>query len=517
MSWLLRSHIFLLLFIFVSLSFSGQVTGKSAKQKFIVDSLSLLLRSSNDDSTRLRLKCEIAEASSNTRISFWDSLLAETKAKRASYAQAYVLSKMGVLWFMRGDNEKALSFHQDALKIRQETNNKKGMAVSYVNISNIYYNRGEVMKALDLLNKGLLLWMELGNKAEIARVYNLIGIIYDDTGDIPKALDYYNESLKINEQMGNKRGIGYALGNIGVVYKNRNDFAKALEYFFKSLNILEKIGDTDGVAASLKNIGTIYKEQGDFEKALINFEKSLKLNEKTDNKRGVASSLNSIGTIYSLRNDWKNALDYFNRSMKIRREIDDKNNIPYSLNNISSIYFDQKKFAIARAYADTSLAISKEMGFPYPISQSEGMLAKIDSATLNYAGAFEHFKQYILYRDSVNNESTRKASIKSQLNYEFEKKEAVIKEQQEKERVLSEEKNNRQQIIIWAVAFGLLMVVAFAAWVFRSLKTTKSQKIIIEEKQKEIIDSIHYAKRIQQSLLPNDKFIGKTLNRLREK
>jgi hypothetical protein len=36
----------------------------------------------------------------------------------------------------------------------------------------------------------------------------------------------------------------------------------------------------------------------------------------------------------------------------------------------------------------------------------------------------------------------------------------------------------------------------------------------VEEKQKEILDSIHYAKRIQKALIPSDKYIDKNLNRL---
>ncbi len=40
---------------------------------------------------------------------------------------------------------------------------------------------------------------------------------------------------------------------------------------------------------------------------------------------------------------------------------------------------------------------------------------------------------------------------------------------------------------------------------------------IIEHKQEEILDSIRYAKRIQQSLLTNEKYIHKTLERLRRK
>jgi hypothetical protein len=39
------------------------------------------------------------------------------------------------------------------------------------------------------------------------------------------------------------------------------------------------------------------------------------------------------------------------------------------------------------------------------------------------------------------------------------------------------------------------------------------QKEIVEEKQKEVLDSIRYAKRIQNSLLPTDRYIDKVLKR----
>lgn len=41
------------------------------------------------------------------------------------------------------------------------------------------------------------------------------------------------------------------------------------------------------------------------------------------------------------------------------------------------------------------------------------------------------------------------------------------------------------------------------------------QKALIEEKQKEILDSIRYARRIQKSQMPNENFIEKTIERLK--
>ena len=68
-----------------------------------------------------------------------------------------------------------------------------------------------------------------------------------------------------------------------------------------------------------------------------------------------------------------------------------------------------------------------------------------------------------------------------------------------------------------------LVMGEFAVWfllergkVFMDLqkKQIQKQKLLVEEKQKEILDSIQYAKRIQQSLLPTEKYIEKSLKKL---
>ena len=47
-------------------------------------------------------------------------------------------------------------------------------------------------------------------------------------------------------------------------------------------------------------------------------------------------------------------------------------------------------------------------------------------------------------------------------------------------------------------------------------KEVEQQKQLVEENQKEIIDSITYARRIQSSLLPSEKYIEKSLIRLKK-
>ena len=87
---------------------------------------------------------------------------------------------------------------------------------------------------------------------------------------------------------------------------------------------------------------------------------------------------------------------------------------------------------------------------------------------------------------------------------------------QEKKQAIADAESKKQKIVLILVTCVLLLVAVFAFFIYRSFLRKKKdnieinhQKEIIEEKQKEILDSIHYAKRIQTALLPNEKYISK--------
>jgi serine phosphatase RsbU (regulator of sigma subunit) len=313
----------------------------------------------------------------------------------------------------------------------------------------------------------------------------------------------------------------------------QNDIPKALDYYLKSLKIREECGDKAATANSLSNIGNLFYAQNNMPKALYYSERSLKLQEEMDDKEGMSYSLNNLGGIYFNKGDIPKALNYYGRSKKIREDIGDQQGIASSLHNMAVVYLKlasesssngskKKNLSQALFYTDSSLVLSKKLGFPANIRNAEHLLSKIDSANGDCAGAFEHYKQFVFYKDSINNEVNHQASIKNQLKYVFEKKEAVLKEQHEKEKIVVKEKNRFQQIVMWSVVGGLVLVTIFSFFIFRSLQQNqKANKIItlqkeevedknliIEEKQKEIIDSINYAKRIQYSLLAHEDFLN---------
>ena len=85
---------------------------------------------------------------------------------------------------------------------------------------------------------------------------------------------------------------------------------------------------------------------------------------------------------------------------------------------------------------------------------------------------------------------------------------------------LKQERTQKKYLYI-----GLLTIGLFGIFMYNRFRITKKQKQIIEEqkfiveqqkelvdiKQKEILDSIHYAKRIQKAMFPNKNYINRIL------
>lgn len=495
-------------------------------QNRIIDSLSTLLNKNSKDTNYVKLLLALSEEFylfkpdtvipiSIQTINIIDKNLAtaDEKSKHAYLiAKAAAVNNIGVMHYFKGDIPLALEYYNKSLKVSEETGDKKSIAHAIFSIAAIFDSQDSITKAIEYYNRSLKIQEEIDDKNGIASSLNCLGLIYKNQGNIPKALNYYDKALKLREQTGDRSGIAMALNYLANIYREQKDHAKALAYFERSLKMDMEIGSLLNAATTLNNIGLIHQEKGNYNKALEYYFKGLEMTKKVGQPKNEAYFLLNIGLVYNEVGDHEKALEYCEKSLKIRETISDKRGITSSLMGMGSVYLAQKKYQLASSYASRALLIAKELGFPIEIRNAEYVLYQSSAAKGDFVNAFEQYKQYIIYRDSVSNVNTRKASIKNQLKYEFEKKEAVIKEQQEKERVIAEEKDRFQKIVIWSVAVGLLLVIIFAAFVFRSLKITRQQKIVIEEKQKEILDSIRYAKRIQTSLLPTEKYIGNVLN-----
>jgi tetratricopeptide (TPR) repeat protein len=412
--------------------------------------------------------------------------------------QSVALSYKSEIEETKGNPAKAQKFSKIALKICEAENDEMGIANACHNLGASYRNSGDVVTALEYFHRALSILEKLGNKKRISGTLSNLAITYDTQGDSANSMNYYLRSLEIRREIGDKGGQANCFNGIGKLYSLRGHTAKALEYFNKALAIHEGLADPNGIATALNNLGSAYEKQGNNSEALKLYTRALEIFKKENYIRGIVPALINISVLYE-------------RTGRHRE---------------------------AERYALEGIELAKKISAPQYVKTSAFSLSKIYKSTGRYEASLKNYELYVQMRDSINNESTRKASIRSQLKYEYEKQAAADSVAHAKENEIKSAELSRQAAEIkakknqqYALFGGLALVMVFAGFMYNRFKVTQKQKTLIEqqkeiveeqkklvdEKQKEILDSIQYAKRIQLAQIPSEKAVEKNLNRLRSK
>ncbi|MES2286613.1 MAG: tetratricopeptide repeat protein [Bacteroidota bacterium] len=391
---------------------------------------------------------------------------------------------------------------------------KKAQSLGFNSLGIIFYNKGDFDKAINYYSRSLKIRAEIGDKKGIAATLNNFGIVYQDQGDNAKAIEYYTRSLKTNEEIGDKKGEANTLSNIGRIYREQNDTSKAIYYQTRSLKLRESIGDKRGMAIAFSNIGSIYSDQGNKTKAMEYFIHYLKISEEIGDKNNIALALGNIGLVYKNQGDNAKALDYYNKSLKMFEEIGKKKWMAASLTNIGEIYKQKGEIEKAIQYYKNALVIAQSAGLVATTKDASQSLFNSYKITGNYKEALKMHELYIMMRDSILSENSQKAIMKQEIKYTYDKEKALDAKENEKQKAISAEREQKQKVAIYGITGSLVMVLVFALFVFNRWRFTRKQNKIIEEqknlvegKQKEILSSITYAKRLQEAILPPDHYV----------
>ncbi|MEO8760452.1 MAG: tetratricopeptide repeat protein [Bacteroidia bacterium] len=420
--------------------------------------------------------------------------------------------------YIYSNPDTAIILSEQQLQLAQRTKQRKyeGIALKTIGVS--FLNKDNSQKALEYLLQALKINEELGDKQGIGSCSNNIGAVYQYQSNFTKALEYYLKSLKISEERGDKQWIAACYSNIGLIYDNQGDYTKALSFHFRALKIREELGDKQGIGTCYNNIGIIYIGKLDYPKALEYQLKALKISEEIDDLQGIGSCYGNIASIYMGQLNYSKALEFNMKSLKIRKAIDDKQGIGVCYNVMAKLYNKLLDFKLAILYSDSSLQIAKEIDDIDIESSAYQNLATAYSKTNKYKDAYEAHVKFVTLIDSIFNTDNNKRLGDLKTNFEVEKRETELKAIAETQQAISNVEQKRQQFVIYAGSAMFILVFVFAAFMFNRFKVTQKQKRIIEkqkqfveENQKEIIDSITYAKRLQQAILPSTDEVKKYL------
>lgn len=460
-----------------------------------------------------------------------DSLLIVLQNTKEDSSRIKTLNAL-VLGFRKQDNTaRAMEYARQALVVAQTAERSprvlKHLAQTCIFIGLLYTDKDEYDKAIAFYHRALKISEAAGDKKGIAGSCQNLGIIYYNKADYDKALEFYLKAARAMELAGDKRGLAASYNNVANVYYVKDDEDKALKYYLTSVAIKQELQDTLNAhyAHMLSNVGLIYTDNSEYDKAMELYLRAQRIREEIGNREGSALSYNAIGSIWDLKGDYAKALDFYLKAVEIQEEIGDSYETSSSCIMIGRLYLKMSKVGESRKWHMKSLELAKEVEAKSNIMEAYEGLMKADSALGNFKGALEHHRLHIAYRDSVHNAESEKKMMQAEMQHEYEKKEAIAKAEQQKKDALYQAELGRQTMQRNAFIGGFALMLTLAAVSYRSYRSKKKantiismqkeeveqQKILVEEKNHEILNSITYARRLQEAILPPQKLVSSQL------
>ena len=273
-----------------------------------------------------------------------------------------LLSQAGVVYWYRGELDRAKEYHQESLEIREELGDRKGVATALNNLGLVYWSKGELDKATECYKKGLTINEELNDERGLSSVLNNLANISASMGELDVALEYHQQSLEIKERIATKQDIASSLTNIGVIFRLMGDLSQATEYYNKSLAIQSGLSIGPEFALALNNLGDIFHIKGELDIALEFYQRSLLIYEDMGAKEGIAMTLANIGECYRRKVDPEVAFEYYNRSLTISEDMGNSSLIAVVLDELVMLALDGKDPKLAKEYLAKLEQVSEESG-----------------------------------------------------------------------------------------------------------------------------------------------------------
>ncbi len=389
---------------------------------------------------------------------------------------------------------------------------------NYLKLGIALYNNGELDSSFKYFNKGYQESVKLNNNKFICDFLLRLGLIQREQGVYNKASEYYYKAMEIAEKYNFKKQSASGNNGIGVLSAIQKDYDKARIYYNKSLELYKELDNQGGQSSIYNNIGLSYLDQKNNSLALKYFLKAFEISKKLNDDNGIAINSENIGLIYHELHDYATAFIYYKKALAIWNQREDENSISITLGYIGNNFMAQSKYEIAKDTLLRAFRLAKKVNSLSSARDHAFSLAKAYEKLNDFGNSLNYFKIGKELTDSLQNEEKTKEITEIQLNYAFNKIKVQdsIKHQMEvqvKENQLKAEKNYKYIVTAILIVISILLFYVFKNYKEKTKahSVISDQKNLLEQKQREILDSMIYARRIQNALLTHKEFIDENI------
>jgi adenylate cyclase len=364
-----------------------------------------------------------------------DSLVSLHNSKK--YAEKDVLSILKGLAVNHPNSDEKLKYSLQLIKLAKQLDSTQYLYSGYLEQGNAYRLKGDFNLALKCyVNAGKIVSLKK-NKTDIGNVNLSIASVYSFMGNHKNAINYFEKAILLFKNEKDSLSLASSFLNLGDEYINSNNLELALKNTLEAKRIADNIKYPIVQAYAMGNLGMIYAKQGNDVQAELNITQAITLLEKIEDYYPICVYLTYMSDIYLEKGDKTAALNYLLKS----------------------------------------LSLAKEHGLKKEISDASLKLSQLYDKLGNSKASLDYLKNYIIYKDSVNNLETVQKIADLRTDFEVSQKQAEVD-------LLSQQRRN-QRIVVFAtiIALGFIVFVAFG--LFRRNKfIQKTNKIIDFERKR---------------------------------
>ncbi len=363
-------------------------------------------------------------------------------------------------------------YAEEAFELAKKTNDRNGMAYGHMNKAFFGLVGQHDPKAEDNFKLALDIFQEVGDQEGESRAMNMIAYGLWWRGKYDEALQYAFGSMKLAEEVRTPDSLGWSNYALGVFHYDLKDYPASEIYYKKALDHF-KDGRTKTFSQSRcrSGLGSVMIATGRLDEALEYISVSVEGYRKLQNRIGEARALNDLGMIFKSQGKYREAETELKKSLELREASKYHQGIITTCFELGGLYLKEKDHTQAMEYLNKALLIAEETNTKPKIFQIHGTLGELYKETKDLEKALFHKEKFFEVKDEVTGEqaTNKLKNLQTQFATEKSEKEAEI----------------------------------------HRLKNVELKKAYaeIEEKNKSIVDSINYAKRIQQAILPSEEEI----------
>ncbi|GAB4132030.1 MAG: hypothetical protein Fur0041_02980 [Bacteroidia bacterium] len=355
--------------------------------------------------------------------------------------------------------------------------------------------------------------------------YLTIGAYCKETEKYDSSLICLVEALKLIDRDKYPKDYGNASSYAGFIQEKQNLYRNAIRYHLEALRIREKMKDTSAVTISYMRLGTCYGALNSADTSLFYLRKAIYITERSKFKKNLSGMYNNMAI--TLKNIGKrdSAIFYYLKAYEVSRNNTDTIGMSGSLINIGSVYNRLGNYKESEKYLQQGYDLARKVNYVQWIINAANDLSELYKNTGDFSKAYNYLLESKTLSDSLQRENNFSEIANLEARFQNEKKERELEIQSLKIQMKDDElkqSNNRLLIVFAGFILALIalgsIVIGYRRYKMISEKMRlknaeiEMQKTVIEQKNKDITDSITYARKIQRSLLASEHHFSRHFN-----